>query len=426
MNNISKFMIVTAGSEQEELIFWMKLRASKKRLLVKARKRERSIQRQRQYAIDTMEALSNKMFKLQYRMSRLSFNHLLAKLYHKLDISERGKVNARNGSGSYVEPSIKLAVTLRWLAGGSHLDICFGYGISTSTFYNSQNGILWKTLEYISESMHITFPVSNTEALNKIEQGFAAHSFGRLRGCVMAVDGWVVKTRQPYKSEVENINCFRNRKECFGLVVIGGVDSECRFNLLSVKSPGSTNDCIAWEFTNHYTDIHCRKLLPPNMFYIGDEGFVNTDSFLTPISGNRLNPAEDGFNYHLSRMRQNVERSFGIMVRKWGIFWRPLSCAYDRWHLVITCCAKLHNYCIDRRIEERETEVFNEMPFASDVQVNDDISILTDDAGIWRPTDAGEDVPNGTARSLFSDTRRRAFVGMFHENGWVRPTYNTN
>lgn len=276
MNNHSKYMVELASKgrneEVAEFALWLKLR-SKKRALSKKKTRLRNTRRQREYAINTMNSLSENEFKLQFRMSRSSFNRLLLMMYDKLDISEIGKVNARNASGSYVEPSIKLAVTLRWLAGGSYLDICFGYGLSTSAFYNYQNGIVWKTLDIVNEVFQIQFPVGDIEALNKIQAGFEKDSFGRIKGCVMAVDGWVVKTRQPFKSEVDNINCFRNRKHCFGLVVIGGVDSECRFNLLSVKSPGSTNDCIAWEFTSHYTDIHCRNLLPYNMFYIGDEGY---------------------------------------------------------------------------------------------------------------------------------------------------------
>ena len=359
-------------------------------------------------------------------MSRLSFDTLLAMVNDNLEISKRGKINAINSSGSYVEPRIKLAVTLRWLAGGSHLDICFGYGLSTSAFYNYEHGILWKTLEAINAAFQIQFPVSNNEDLMKIQSGFERHSFGRIKGCVMAVDGWVIKTRQPYKSEVENINCFRNRKDCFGVVVIGGVDSECRFNLLSVKSPGSTNDCIAWEFTSHYSQIHCGNMLPDNMFYIGDQGFVNTNSFLTPIGGNRLSPAEDGYNYHLSRMRQNVERAFGLMVRKWGIFWRPLSFAYDRWHLAITCCAKLHNFCIDQRLSQNEEEISNEMPFANDVQTNDDIGVLTDEFGLWRPVviPGDDNETEVVGRTIFCDDRRKAIVHSFEMNGWVRPVYN--
>jgi hypothetical protein len=53
-------------------------------------------------------------------------------------------------------------------------------------------------------------------------------------------------------------------------------------------------------------------------------------------------------------MRQIIERAFGILTQRWGIFWRPLECAMDRWSLVIQAAAKLHNICIDANIEFQE------------------------------------------------------------------------
>ena len=46
-------------------------------------------------------------------------------------------------------------------------------------------------------------------------------------------------------------------------------------------------------------------------------------------------------------MRQCIERAFALLVERWGIFWRPLRCAYRRWFIVCTVAAKLHNYAID-------------------------------------------------------------------------------
>ena len=270
--------------------------------------RNRNRIRNRMYAVMEMDLMSEEEFRVQYRMRRDIFNCLLQKILPNISLSERGVINGNNSSGSIIQPKIKLAVTLRYLAGASHLDLSFGYGVSKSGLFNQTNGIIWKTMEAINNVLEISFPVDDVSKMNDIEIGFRKYSLHRIRGCVMAVDGWVVRTRKPYRSEVSNINCFRNRKDCYGLVVIGGVDSDCRFRMLSIKSPGSTNDCVAWEFSNHYTDIIAKQLLPPQFFYIGDEGFVNTNNFLTPIGGNFLTPSEDGFNYHLSRMRQNVER----------------------------------------------------------------------------------------------------------------------
>jgi hypothetical protein len=57
---------------------------------------------------------------------------------------------------------------------------------------------------------------------------FSWYSHGELDGCVTAVDGWVAKTRKPMTSEVEDIMAYRNRHDCWGLVVLAGCESVSR------------------------------------------------------------------------------------------------------------------------------------------------------------------------------------------------------
>ena len=46
---------------------------------------------------------------------------------------------------------------------------------------------------------------------------------------------------------------------------------------------------------------------------------------LTPWKGTKLPKAQDAFNYYLSLHRQVIERSFGQLVARWGIFWRAIA-----------------------------------------------------------------------------------------------------
>ena len=72
-----------------------------------------------------------------FRMSRGSF----ADLEEELDpFLRRDEMKATASSGSPISTRTRLAVTLRWLAGGSHIDLCFAWGIAHSTFY-SERGI---------------------------------------------------------------------------------------------------------------------------------------------------------------------------------------------------------------------------------------------------------------------------------------------
>ncbi len=91
------------------------------------------------------------------------------------------------------------------------------------------------------------------------------------------------------------------------------------------------------------------KMLPPTYFGVGDDAFVNSDTLLTPWSGRGLTIFQDFFNYHLSAMRQTIERAFGIYVRRWGVFNRSLTVALHKWGFLADVCARLHNFCIRQR-----------------------------------------------------------------------------
>jgi hypothetical protein len=45
-----------------------------------------------------------------------------------------------------------------------------------------------------------------------------------------------------------------------------------------------------------------------------------------------------------------------MLVRRWGVLWRPLEIKFRRRAAVITACVRLHNFCIDKRIETHMRE----------------------------------------------------------------------
>ena len=53
------------------------------------------------------------------------------------------------------------------------------------------------------------------------------------------------------------------------------------------------------------------------------------------------------FNYYQSQLRIQVERSFGFLVRRFGIFWRSNSALLDRVALTVAVAAKVHNVAVD-------------------------------------------------------------------------------
>merc|ERR1712216_215635 len=66
----------------------------------------------------------------------------------------------------------------------------------------------------------------------------------------------------------------------------------------------------------------------PDPFYItADASYVASDSIVTPYSGEKLSDPDDAFNFYQSSQRIVIECAFGILVQRWGVFWRPMKVA---------------------------------------------------------------------------------------------------
>jgi hypothetical protein len=100
-----------------------------------------------------------------------------------------------------ITQKIRLLVTLRWLAGGSHLDLRFVWGLGISTFY-ADNGVLSPTLQALYELFPMGLPNDDPDKLEDLSQWLCNLSGGYLDGIIMAIEGFGVLTCAPFQSEV--------------------------------------------------------------------------------------------------------------------------------------------------------------------------------------------------------------------------------
>ena len=73
-----------------------------------------------------MDGLDPSVFKRMFRVDREMFDFILSKVEPLLSVAN---IKACNSSGVPITSRTRLVVTLRWLAGGSYLDLCFAWGI---------------------------------------------------------------------------------------------------------------------------------------------------------------------------------------------------------------------------------------------------------------------------------------------------------
>ena len=101
-------------------------------------------------------------------------------------------------TAGYISGEIKLAVTIRLLAGGDGMDLAVILYIYPSHI----NTILYKVLlHWIIKlnigKMDIMKYVGDKEAMKRVSDGFSRQSNGGLKGDIGAINGWLVNIQRP-------------------------------------------------------------------------------------------------------------------------------------------------------------------------------------------------------------------------------------
>lgn len=114
-----------------------------------------------------------------------------------------------------------------------------------------------------------------------------------------------------------------------------------------------------------------------------DNGYANSEGFLAPYRGIRYHLKEWGpererpqnpqelFNMRHAKARNVVERSFGIMKKRWGILRSASYYPVQVQIRLIMCCFLLHNFI---RSEMSEDPIETEIDLSSDDEGDGDPS----------------------------------------------------
>ena len=291
-------------------------------------------------------------FDKTYRMNKEMFSNLVKMLTPYVDYNPKYAKRA-NGLGDYTVEII-IHCTIRWLAGGSYLDIKLITGISIPGFYH----IIHKGMDAIllcKELDSIKFP-SNNEEIETMAENFAGLSSHNLfTGCVGAIDGYLCLIKRPSHKKVDHVlSFFSGHYQCYGVNIQACCDHLCRFTYVAIAGPGGMNDIKAYDLLSIKKTV---ANLPNGYYLIGDNAYIPSEHFLTPFKGKqRENPACDAYNYYLSQLRIRIEMSFGIMTNKWRILKKPLEVDIKNVRRVVMSICRLHNYVISSQpsiVEEK-------------------------------------------------------------------------
>jgi len=95
---------------------------------------------------------------------------------------------------------------LKWLGGGSYLDMRLSAGISKAEFYSCK----YKCIDAILDSEDSAFKFPNiAKELDEAAQGFESlSSQGAIKGCVICLNGYLLKKKWPSKVETGNVKAY--------------------------------------------------------------------------------------------------------------------------------------------------------------------------------------------------------------------------
>jgi hypothetical protein len=386
--------------------------------------------------------ISDTHFRRQFRLSRSAFSNLCNVISTAVGVDtfrpENGIQPTRNSAsllcrGGLIPGEVKVAISLRVLAGGSYLDLMPLFDVSVSHIYVIFDEFLAWVLKAFEFPLRRLLHNENWDALDNIAEAFSYASDGVFRGIIGAIDGLAVRIRSPQLTEVSDPGNYFCRKGFFALNVQAICDRSKKFLWCYTSNKGSTHDSMAFTNSRLYSLLVAKLHLleQKGFFLLGDSAYNLTPFLLVPYSTDEVrndkSNSYDAFNFYLSSSRIHIECAFGELVRRWGILWKTLHFDLVKCQRIIQVCMLLHNFIKDDQESDNITrDDFDwpqqlHQPTATSGRMERAFPLVTDNNEQYaggRPSEASD------LYRVRGDSIRRSLAVILHVHGMKRPLHS--
>jgi hypothetical protein len=133
-------------------------------------------------------------------------------------------------------------------------------------------------------------------------------------------------------------------------------------------------------------------------FLVADEAFPLKQYIMRPYPGKSLTNLQRIFNYRLSRARQVIENTFGILVARWRILKTTINAKIENVDNIVKALVVLHNYC-QVELDKEKTNIYCPPGFVDSGEEQN---------GIWRQ----EATPLSSVGRMGANIARRQLYEM--------------
>ncbi|XP_038714981.1 protein ANTAGONIST OF LIKE HETEROCHROMATIN PROTEIN 1-like [Tripterygium wilfordii] len=221
--------------------------------------------------------------------------------------------------------------------------------------------------------------------------------------CIGAIDGTHIAAVVPPDQRIPYIG----RKGVTTQNVMAVCDFDMLFTFVCGGWEGSAHDSRI--FNKVLSDAHSNFPHPPTgKYYLVDAGYPNQRGYLAPYKGQRYHlevfrngpqptSPREAFNHTHSSLRSIIERTFGVMKKKWLILTRMPSYKFCTQVKIVVACMALHNFIRRHVIEDEDFIAYGN---ESMVMGNDDDFGTSVDVG--EPSHFNEDLEMTTLRDMIA------------------------
>ncbi|XP_034034854.1 putative nuclease HARBI1 [Thalassophryne amazonica] len=279
-----------------------------------------------------------------------NFMHMEPPAFHELLTRIAPRITKQDTNcRKALEPGLKLAITLRFLAtGNSYKSLQYGFRVAHNTISMFIPQVCQAIIEELSDE--VLMCPDTPEGWKQVAQQF--YNCWNFPHCVGAIDAKHVAIKKPLKAG----SLFYNDKGFFSIVLLAIVDAHYKFMYVDIGRTGSGSDAGVFNESPFKSAIEAGHLnlpeadplphddQPLGYFLVGDDAFALKTWLMKPLPLQNMTRQQQVYNYRLSRARRVVENAFGLLAARFRCLLVALPLTPDKVIKITHACCVLHNF----------------------------------------------------------------------------------